>query len=44
MKIEHHDRQFTFPDDWWVEAGMADFVPSSKVPIAPYKVPLKFFY
>jgi hypothetical protein len=30
MKIEHHGLSDELPDDWWVEAGMIDFVPKSR--------------
>ena len=26
MQIRHHDREVVLPDEWWDEAGMADFV------------------
>jgi hypothetical protein len=29
VKIKHHEREIELPDDWWAEAGMADFVPST---------------
>jgi hypothetical protein len=30
MKIEHHGLSVELPDDWWAEAGMIDFVPTSR--------------
>jgi hypothetical protein len=30
VKIEHHELKIEFPDEWWAEAGMADFVPPTR--------------
>lgn len=29
MIVNHHDLTVELPDEWWVEAGMSDFAPSS---------------
>jgi hypothetical protein len=30
MKFAHHDTQFEIPDEWWADAGIAGFSPSSR--------------
>jgi hypothetical protein len=30
MKITHHNLEFEFNDEWWVESEMVGFVPRSK--------------
>lgn len=30
MQLMHHDFVFEINDDWWAEAGMANFVPTSR--------------
>jgi hypothetical protein len=30
MKLLHHGKDIPLPDEWWAEAGMVGFVPTSK--------------